>query len=551
MVPNTDHTARSEVGRDDRVVGRGRWLGICLALLVPVLSTAFDPAAAQEKPHHRLNEQEKRGKLIYLKGTTVSGREVTALLGEEQIEVPASTLPCASCHGYDGIGRPEGGVEPPNITWESLTKSYGHNHANGRNHPAFSEQSLRKAIISGIDSGGNKLRVTMPVYRMEPDDMSDLLAYLKLLGTDADPGVTESAIRIGMILPAAQPEIARISVDLLNAYFNELNDQGGIYNRKIELVTEMGTDTTAGVMSQAVKLIEKDQVFALVGGFIAGNEKKIDELIRSEEVPLIGPVTLFPQIDFPLNRQIFYLYPGLQQQVQVFPKFVSEKLGLADPAMAVVYPESSLMAGQGKAVVTMYEKIGNGKVIDVPYPVSGKDFSSVVMRLKSEKPTAVAFLGSGAEAVALMKSLAGGEVIPYFFMPGSLAASEVLDAPSDFRDRFFLSYPTLPSDQTPGGVAELTGLIERNKLAKKHMLVQLSIFCSARTLVEGLKLAGRDLVRERLIMALEGLYEFQTGLSPKLTFGPNRRIGALGAYIIAVDLEKKQFKPSSEWISVN
>jgi hypothetical protein len=35
-----------------------------------------------------------------------------------------------------------------------------------------------------------------------------------------------------------------------------------------------------------------------------------------------------------------------------------------------------------------------------------------------------------------------------------------------------------------------------------------------------------------------------------MTFGPNRRIGAIGAYVVTVDLKQKQFVPASGWIGV-
>ena len=63
--------------------------------------------------------------------------------------------------------------------------------------------------------------------------------------------------------------------------------------------------------------------------------------------------------------------------------------------------------------------------------------------------------------------------------------------------------------------------------------------------------SGKDLSRERLITTLEGLYEYETGLIPRITFGPNRRIGALGAYIVTIDPEKKLFPASVEWIAVD
>ena len=39
------------------------------------------------------------------------------------------------------------------------------------------------------------------------------------------------------------------------------------------------------------------------------------------------------------------------------------------------------------------------------------------------------------------------------------------------------------------------------------------------------------------------LYGFETGVTPRLSYGPNRRIGARGAHIVVVDLENKTYKP--------
>jgi hypothetical protein len=69
--------------------------------------------------------------------------------------------------------------------------------------------------------------------------------------------------------------------------------------------------------------------------------------------------------------------------------------------------------------------------------------------------------------------------------------------------------------------------------------------------VEGLKRTGGELSREKFIGSLEKLYEFQTGLTPRLTYGPNRRIGALGSHIVTVDLEKKDFTPVGGWIEIS
>ena len=191
-----------------------------------------------------LSPEEKRGKAFYLRGESSSGQEITAMMGE--IEVPATTLTCAGCHGARGEGKTEGGVTAGNVTWSELTKPYGHAHETGRKHSAFSETSFIRTVTAGVDPAGNKLSVAMPTYQMPLQDMSDLLAYLKRIETDFDPGVSETSIVIGTLLPDrnALTGLAESMENVLQAYFAEVNSRGGIYNRKIELRFMYG-DTTS------------------------------------------------------------------------------------------------------------------------------------------------------------------------------------------------------------------------------------------------------------------------------------------------------------------
>jgi ABC-type branched-subunit amino acid transport system substrate-binding protein len=120
-----------------------------------------------------------------------------------------------------------------------------------------------------------------------------------------------------------------------------------------------------------------------------------------------------------------------------------------------------------------------------------------------------------------------------------------------FKDRVFLSFPSVPADVTPEGLAELRALQQKYKFASRHTASQLMAFAAARIFTEALKRAGRDLSREKLITALEGLYEYDTGVTPSITFGPNRRVGAMGGYVVSVDPAKREFVSASGWVKNN
>ena len=69
-----------------------------------------------------------------------------------------------------------------------------------------------------------------------------------------------------------------------------------------------------------------------------------------------------------------------------------------------------------------------------------------------------------------------------------------------------------------------------------------------RLLAEGLQRTGRALSREKLVDALEQVYAWKSGMTPPLTYGANRRIGARGAHIVAIDLSGQRFATSSSWM---
>jgi len=498
-------------------------------------------------PRQELTPEEKRGKAFYLRGESSSGQEITAMMND--VDVPARTLTCAGCHGARAEGKTEGGLTAGNLTWSYLTKPYGHNDEGGRKHPPFNEASFTRMLTSGIDPAGNKLSVPMPIYRMPQADMADLIAYLKRVESDVDPGISETTIVIGTVLPpkGALTGLAEAMAGVLQAYFAEINARGGIYNRRIELRVMYG-DTKLTV-SNLKHLIDDDQVFAIVSGLTAGADDEVAVLTKEKEIPFIGPSTLLPQRGFPLNRYIFYLLAGLKEQAQALAIFAAKKIDATKSHVAIVSPDADFNRSIATAIVEQAKKLHWNDVTTVYYAREGFDPARYASELKQKGINAVFFLGP--DGAAMVKEADAANWTPSIFMLGSLVGRNIADAVTvKTKDRTFIAFPTVPSDISEAGAAEYTGLLQRNKLETAHAAAQASAIAAARILVHALELCGKDLSRERLITTLEGLYEYDTGLMPKITFGPNRRIGALGAYVVTIDPEKKLFPVTVEWVSV-
>ena len=497
-----------------------------------------------------LTPAERRGRALYLRGESSSKREIVAIVGD--LDVPASTVTCAGCHGRRGEGKTEGGVTAGNLSWSNLIKPYGHTHPNGRKHGPFTESSFTTAVVRGVDPAGNELVVAMPRYRMSIEDMNDLIAYIKRLEFDRDPGVTAESIEVGVPLPtgAALAETGQSIRQALTAYFEELNAHGGIYNRKIKL--HFTDAATSDVSANLRALTTQNQVFAFIGGISAGADKQIATFARDEEIPFIGPATLIPQVEHPPNRYVFYLLPGVSEQAIALVNYADQQPGIKKQRVAVLVPSGELAATASDAVITHAKQAGWTDVVKIPYTSENFDANQIAQQLKTTSTAAVFIFGAGKDIEKFLSAAGALQWTPYVLSLGVMTSQSLAaDLPAAFTKKIFLAFPTVPADVSAEGVAEYRSLVEKYKLPQKHAAAQLAALAAAKIFVEGLKRTGADLSREQLISALEGLYEYDTGLTPKLIFGPNRRVGAAGAYIITINAETKEFVPASGWVPAN
>ncbi len=518
-----------------------RWICEYLTPAAVLLAFLFVPFAVAAEP----TAAQSRGKQIYFEGTSPSGGEITAIVGTEGVTLPASAVPCASCHGSDGLGRREGGVIPPDIRWSELTKVYGHVHEDGRKHPAFDEMSVARLIRTGLDPDFNKLDSSMPLYTMSVKDMDSLVAYLRFLEHDRDPGVGKDSIQLGTLLPLQGPrgELGQAMAQVMLAYFKEVNQRGGIFGRKLELLAIPYGSSAESTLDNLRAAFEQEGVFALVGAYTVGMDEQILELLREVKMPMVGPFTLNPGDAF-VNSDIFYIYPGFAEQAQALAEQALAQMKGAKGNLALVGPEGADVDGLIAAVEDRFPQDKTFESRSLRYPRGKLDATALAAEL--QQSDAVLFLGVQDELLAVLDALVDHEHYPGIFALSAFAP-QLFEAPEAFNQRIYLAYPTLSRDVSAGGRAEYQRLAQLHALPPGHLQGQVAALAAAKLLEEGLRGAGHALDRARLVEAIEALYRYDTGLTPPLTYGPNRRIGAMGAHVMVVDIANRTTRPVGEW----
>ncbi|HEY1338990.1 MAG TPA: ABC transporter substrate-binding protein [Bryobacteraceae bacterium] len=498
-------------------------IGLAAAGLV-TSAWAGDPASREE-----------RGRKLYREGVTADGTAAMATLGVGgAVTLPATKVPCASCHGSDGLGRPDAGVVPSNITWANLTKPYGLRHGNGRSHPPYTPDPIIRAVTSGVDPAGNALDPAMPRYRLSETSVRDLVAHLQRLGTDGEQGVSETEIAVAAVVPTDGPlaGIGNVVGRVLSGYFDRVNQGGGVYNRHIVLKTAT-FDPSSSAVGALRRLMSETGVFAVVAPVVPGEESALAEVAESSALPVVAPLAPYRRKVLERGGFTFHLTASLEDQAHVLVKYALANLVAAESKIAIVSSDDGANLNIGDAI----HNHGRGAQFEpaLSLRLTGRTpIADIASQLRRAAVSIVFYDGGPTRLAALAEEAARSGWRPAILTTALAVSAESLTRLGKVGAHVFVAYPALTSDQSPEALKQLHLLQAAYDIPARHLSMQVAAFASARTLVEGLQRAGRDLTRPKFVAALAALRDFETGLIPPISFGPNRRTGVRGAHIVTV-----------------
>jgi ABC-type branched-subunit amino acid transport system substrate-binding protein len=466
-----------------------------------------------------------------------TGTEIKSRLGD--VELSGKAQACANCHGATGKGAKEGGVVAGDITWDHLTLPYGHTDPDGRRHPAFTKESFYRALKQGLDPANHPLPVTMPRFQLSRQQASEIADYLKSISLDYDPGLDETTIHIACLLPAdtSQTGIAGAVRETLAAYFDDLNQAGGVYNRRITLHFVDRPDAGRG-LAEARRLVLNGEAFAILMPWgMAG--KEANRLAEDSRTPLL--TSSGAAGDSRRHTFVFSLVAGPSIEAEELIKFAVREKGVSPDRATVIF--------SGDESRRLREPVEEAwRELALP-PAAVQSSSSpseplllFAQRLQQQGIESVFFFGPTRDGMSFLQVAHQAHWAPNIFLAGPVSGREIAEAPAEFDRKIFLCLSA--SEEGPGSPAatQLRDLLQRHHLSNRFWPAQAGAFASARLLEEGLKRAGRDLGRGKLVQSLESLHNLETGVLPPVTFGPNRRVGVAALRVFEADLERKDLR---------
>jgi ABC-type branched-subunit amino acid transport system substrate-binding protein len=359
----------------------------------------------------------------------------------------------------------------------------------------------------------------------------------------ATPGVTASEIKLGISSPltgSAGLSYGKVP-GAMKAYFSYINANGGVYGRKINLISRDDKYLPTLAATQTTNLVLKDNVFALVGALGTATHSKAYKAaaLAKNNVPDLFINTGFSGFtDKTKYPTTFMVLPTYAMEAKVMAKVIKDNFpgqasfllaqddefgsdgvagfktaGHTFSATPILYPQGSMTAARAEGALSTLAAAAPGKPVLVLFGTT--DVTATILKAaeKLELTKKFTFLAGsvGADANTLLalgvKSTTVDGIVSASFMPDA----------KDLTDPYVKQFSDINTKYNKGITFDNYVLAAMN---------------SAMLTVQALRAAGKDLTRAGVISAIEnkGAKFASAGLVP-LGYSPTSRIGYNGYWV--------------------
>ena len=494
-------------------------------------------------------------------------------------------MACVACHRASGFGSSEGGYFTPPITGpilfnerrldrarfmmnrfeQSQSKRLHARLVQPHMRPAYTTETLARALRDGVDAGGQTLDAAMPRYDLTDADVANLASYLSSLSATPDPGISAEEIHLATVIGPDVPESQRAAMlTTVQAYVDWINktrigegsrpgfspyhqnDIAGAQRRWRLHVWELQGPPESW-RAQLEDLYRRQPVFALVSGLAKGSWEPIAGFCDANRLPALFPITDHPAVERAESGYTFYFSKGKPLEADGLATFLASRTPPLRSVMQIL--------GEGVEAASAADELGRSlrtkspeiKLIDAPW--RSETISSL---LETGMPEAIVVWPGEAEDDALASLIESLPKAISVLLPSDRAAMAAHRLSKDSASRVFLAYPYELAGVVHPLAFRVRAWVRSRGLEMDEPRFRFQTYYAASLLDAALSRLISDFFRDYLVEAVESEAEgdLNPGLFPSLALGPGQRFASKGLFVVRIDEGAPDgIKPASDWIT--
>ncbi|MBL3616900.1 MAG: hypothetical protein JMN26_04130 [gamma proteobacterium endosymbiont of Lamellibrachia anaximandri] len=508
------------------------------------------------------------GRRMFLEGVLPSGKSMTAYI-QGDVKVTGEQVRCGACHRRSGMGSSEGQQVVPAVTgkllYNPLRIPTSRPPAAPTLRPAYDDETLKAALLRGVDANGAALDPNMPRYLLTEGELDVLLEYLKGLSSEPSPGVTETEVHFATIVSDRLPKADRKALlDVMRVFFQQKNTETryeskrsanppwhkkwimGNYRKWRHHVWELkGEESTWP--EQLAAHYRSQPVFAVISGAVNGDWRPIHDYCEAEQLPCLFPTTDLP-VDSDQDFYSLYFSRGVILEGEGVARYLLNAEPERKKIVQLYNGTDRLSKSAAEAFAAQLEKAG---VVITSIDVDAGDGDVDAISAKG-RPGSVAVLWLSHEALQPYQPWLEGKNGPeQIYLSTTLYRDRASSLPEGLKEKTRFVHPHELPSRMRRLLVRSTGWFRAKRIyASDHQRIQANAFFALKAAGDAMTHIRGYFFRDYFIERIEHMVDNApyTSVYPRISLAPGQRFLSKGYYIARVAAgERGRLVPLMEW----